>query len=427
MAKLLTPKDGAAILNLLVKDLTGESGSVTEFDPSSFVSAGETVMAFPTENVLNSLTMTFTKTLIGSKPRKSKFNLIQEQDESIYATIIREILVYAQYVEETGIWNTDKNTNFANGYDNGSNSGNSVGTMWEQRQPVTKEMFYGGIVGWDDGLTIYEDQYKQAFQSQEDWLKFVNAILVEKRNDIDRAKEAFNRMTFLNYVAGIYDSGSAMPGSKINLTEAFNTEKGTSYTTAQLLTTQLEDFLKFFAATVRQCSDDLEDETVNFHWTPTKTVGGVTYQLPRQTMKSDQRLILYGPLFNKARAEVLPTIFNPQYLDVSNAEMINFWQSPDEKMAINLTPAIPDFAGTADGEQVKGAEVDLPVFIGALFDKDACRTHYILDKASTTPLEARKHYRNTWWHVAKNSVNNFTKQGIIFYCEDPAPDPEPGT
>lgn len=418
MARLFTAKEGAAILNLMVTDLTGAASTITALDVSSIASVGELVATFPKEDVLNSLTMSFAKTYINSKKRKSKFSIIQETDGTLFENIRREILIYSKGVNEAGDFNTDANTNFAQGFDNGSNSGSSVGTMWEQNVPVTQEMFFGGYTVWDDWLTIFTNQFKMAFNSPAEFLGFLNGILQEKENDIDRSKEAFNRLTFLNHIGMVYDAGAAMPDSKVNLTALYNDEYGTSYTSAELLSEHLDTFLGFMVATIRQYSDNMTDDTTLYHWTPTKTVGGVNYVLNRQTMKEDQRLVLYAPLFNKAKATVLPKIFNPEYLSVEQAEMVNYWQNPNDKMAVSITPAIPDFTGTNNGAQKAGTAVSMSYFVGALFDKDAVKTHYLLNSVDTTPEEARKKYRNTFWHMAKGNVSNATRPCIIFYLED---------
>ena len=54
-----------------------------------------------------------------------------------------------------------------------------------------------------------------------------------------------------------------------------------------------------------------------------------------------------------------------------------------------------------------------------MFDEDACMVDYQFDSATTTPLEARKHYRNMWWTIRKNAINDFTENMIVFYMADP--------
>ena len=52
MAKTITPLDGYAILTQVARQATGQD-SFAAVNASTFVSAGETVLATGTENVLN--------------------------------------------------------------------------------------------------------------------------------------------------------------------------------------------------------------------------------------------------------------------------------------------------------------------------------------------------------------------------------------
>ena len=240
----------------------------------------------------------------------------------------------------------------------------------------------------------------------------------ERANDIESQKEAYNRMTLLNYIAGLYDMSASMPGTVVNLTEAFNTEFGTSYTTAQLQSTYLKEFMEFFTARVKIDSDKLAIRSLNYHWSPAKQVGGVDYVLLRHTPKDRQKLFLYGPLFKKVESYVFPEIFNPQYLKIENYEPLAFWQNENAGPAIKVTPAIPDVSSPAS--QTAGSAVSLDFVVGVLFDTDALMVDYQLDTALSTPVEARKHYRNIWYTYAKNSICDFTEKAILYYMADPA-------
>jgi hypothetical protein len=45
---------------------------------------------------------------------------------------------------------------------------------------------------------------------------------------------------------------------------------------------------------------------------------------------------------------------------------------------------------------------------------------YQLDTARSTPVEARKGYRNLWYTFAKNIISDTTENSIIYYMADPA-------
>ena len=219
----------------------------------------------------------------------------------------------------------------------------------------------------------------------------------------------------LNFMAGIYDL-NAVTGGAINMTTAFNTKFGTSYTTTQLLTTYYKEFLEFFVSEIKTLSDTLENRSIKYHWSPTKTINGVTYDILRHTPKSKQKLLLSKPFIRDAESRVMPEIFNPSYLDITNFEGVEFWQNENEPYKISVTPAIPDTSDPT--EQTIGSAVALNVVLGLLYDEDALMTDYQLDSVDTTPIEARKRYRNVWYHFAKNAINDFTENGILLYMAD---------
>ena len=208
-----------------------------------------------------------------------------------------------------------------------------------------------------------------------------------------------------------------MPGSVVNLTYEYNQKFGTSYTTAQLLTTYFSDFLGFFVATVKTISDMMENRSLKYHWSPAKTVGGVSYSLPRQTKKEDQRMLMVASFWNDAEAQVLPAIFNDQYLKLDNFEKVDYWQNINKPFEIDVTPAIPDTSNPA--AQTTGTRVQLSKVLGCIFDRDAMMVDFHLDSVESSPLEARKHYRTIWNTINKNPIWDATENMVIFTMEDP--------
>lgn len=426
MARSLTPRDCHALMNLIVKEATGQDATIQAVDSSTFVSCGESVLASGMENTLNALSLVLGRTLVAVRPYKAKLNILNRIGTDGYTNRIRKVSYYSRGAQASGDWNTQSYTNLAMGFTNGQNpdgSGNvqSTKSMWEQNQPVPLELNFGGRSVWEDSTTVYEYQVKQAFRNEAEFAQFVAGILTEKGNDIESQKEAFNRMLILNRIGGLYDlgGGGVASGVRRNMTAEYNAKFGTAYTTAQLLSTYLKSFLEFFVAEFKKESDWMTNRSAARHWSPAKTIDGESYVLLRHTPKDRQRAILYSPLFTEAEALVMPEIFNPQYLDINNYEGIEFWQNQNDPMGVDLIPAIPDSANTGfptiAGSEVKGIKV-----IGLLYDEDAMMIDYQLDRQAVTPLEARKGYRNMWWTFSKNAIDDYTENSVLFYMEDPA-------
>lgn len=418
MAKSFTPQDCYQLMNSLVKQATGQQ-AITVVDTSTFVSAGETVLSTGTENVLNSLSIIIARTLIAVRPYKAKFRLINALNSGMFSNRMRKISFYSKNAIASGMFNTQLFTNLKEGYTNGENVVSNVPTstksMWEQNQGIPLEMNFCGSDVWDDSLTIYEEQLKIAFESESNFSRFVSGILTEKGNDIESQKEAFSRMCVLNEIGALVNYSKDNANLAINLTKAYNDEYGTSYTSQELRTTYLESFLKFFVETVKTTSNYFEERSNLYHISPKKTVNEVNYTILRHTPKDRQKLFLYEPLFIKAKANVFPTIFNPDYLKLENYEGVNYWQSVKDRASVKVTPAIYD---KTTGVQKAGTAVDLPYVVGLLFDEDAMMIDFQLDSSATTPLEARKMYRNVYWHFVKNAINDPTENAVVFYMKD---------
>ena len=414
MARTLTPLDCYALINAIAKEATGQNSTLQAVDSSSFVSVGESILRTGTENTLNALSLVIGRTFMAVRPYEAKLRIFNALNSGLYANRMRKISFYSRNAQASGAFNTNLFTNHAMGYDNGSNSGASVPSMWQQNQPVPMELNFGGSSVWDDSTTIYEWQLQQAFRDENSFASFMAGVLTEKGNDIESQKEAFNRMTLLNYIGGLYDmtlGGVAVMA--IDLVAEYNTYFSTTYTRAQLLTTYYKDFLEFVISYLKKTSDRLTERSLKHHWSPAKTVDGVSYSLLRHTPKSKQRLIMYRPFWIDAEARVLPEIFNDEYLKAPQFEGVNFWQNELHPESVNVTPAVPN--GADPTAQIAGTPVALDYVLGVLYDEDALMVDYQFDASYSTPVEARKGYRNIFWHFRKNAINDFTENGILFY------------
>lgn len=423
MARSLTPRDAHVLMNAIVKEATGGNSTIQVVDSSTFTSAGELVLASGVENTLNALALVLGRRFMAVRPYRAKLNLINALNTGLYTHRISKISYYARPSQASGDWNTQLNPeNLMTGVDNtGSTSSGHERTpsMWEQNAPVVLEMNFAGSDVWEDSTSVYRQQLQQAFRNEDTFNSFVAGIMTEKGNDIESQKEAFNRMTLLSYMAGLYDVDAILSnGMAYNLTAEFNAANNTSYTTAQLKTTYRKEFLAFFVSFVKKLSRMLEYRTSTHHWTVPKSVGGNTLEVLRHTPRDRQKMFLYEPFFIDAEANVLPEIFNDEYLKLDNYEGVMYWQNPNAPASIDVVPAIPDVAGTNSGLQTSGTEVKLTDVLGVIFDTDALMIDYQLEDSLSTPVEARKRYYNIWWSFAKNSIQDYTEKGVLLYMAD---------
>ena len=426
MARRLTTTDGYAFINAMSAEMFGQNATIQAIDESTFASVGESVLQAGTENVINTLSLVASRDLVAIRPYRAKFRLINALDSGMFSNRIRKISYYAKEAKPTGASNTQLfSENLGMDFDNGVHFDSStppvqmsVESQWLQSTPVTYQAWFGGGIEWQYPYTLYENALKLAFRNGAAFAEFLNGFLVSCANDIETEKEAFSRMVVLNAIAGVADMTSDMPGSFVNLTTEFNNfyNPSPSYTTAELLSTHFNEFLAFFVAKVKTDSDMLENRSILYHWSPAKTVNGVSYVLPRQTKKEDQRMMMISKFWNNAEALVLPQIFNDQYLKLDNFEKVDYWQNINDPTAISVTPAIPD---TSDpSAQIAGSAVSLATVLGILYDRDAMMVDFHLEDVSSTTKEARKHYRTIWNTINKNPIWDPTENFIVYYMAD---------
>ncbi len=424
MPRALTPQDGYAIMTELVREATGQK-NIAITDLSSYVSAGETVMATGKENVYGSLSILIGRTLIAARAYTAKLALMNALDTGAYTSRLRKISFYAKDPMPSGFFNTNLFLNLADGFTSGQNpDGNgdpqSTKSQYEQCQKFPLEMNFAGSTTWQHGITLYKKQVDVAFRDPMEMAAFVQGQLIEHKNDIERTREAFNRMTLIAKIGQcyLYDKGTGWTKEQsVNLTTAYNTYYGTNYNSAALRTTYLESFLKFMVAEIKEYLRRITESSATHHLPMTMTKNGVAYSVLRDTPLNRQRLYLFEPLFRKAEAIVMPEIFRPEYLDISQYEGVEFWQSNYSDAVRPQIKARVPFYNKSTGVQDSSGDLEIPYVVGLLTDVDGMMTDFQLED-SDVAREARKGYTTTWLTIAKNAITDPTENAIMFYMSD---------
>ena len=420
--------DGYALMTAVIKQLTGED-SYQVIDAQGFLDAGKLALSYDTDEIFNALSIVCGRLFTATRPYKAPLWIIDSISNGAFTARMRKISYYSNKPIPSGAFNTNLYTNLAEFYDNGTNSGSSTASMWEQHPVTPLEMNFMSSSTWQDCLTRYEDQLKIAFTNESEWTQFWNGVLTEKGNDIEQEKEAHNRTTLLSRIGiagAIGDSLSAINGVQtvIDMTAAFNAYYNTNYTGAQLRTTYLKEFTAFFIAKFKEVSNLMTRRSLMYHWAPVYTdSNSEDHFILRHTPKSEQRFMLFTPFWERVKANVMPEVFNDQYLDFNKQfEAVDFWQSLSatelDRAGINITVTVPDWlesAITSGGTTVDTAYTFNPTYVlGCLFDKDSVMTDFQFDRADATPIEARKHYVNTWSTFAKGAIGDPTENFVVF-------------
>lgn len=393
MANLLTPVDVYALMNAVVSQATGRT-DLAVVDTTTFASVGEIVLRTGTENTLNAISTVIGKTIFSVRPYKGKLESLRVAQQR-WGGQVRKIINLYDEAEKSDDWNTDL-------AQNALADGASV-DMYKIRKPKAVQLNFYGTKVLQKHITRFRDQLSLAFHNEDEFIRFIDSVMVEFSNEIELLNEAESRATLLNFMAGI----SSMGLTEVDLVAEYNNEYGTQYTRAQLLSTYIESFMKFVAAEIKIYSNKLTDMSTMYH----ANLTGYN-KIMRHTPKEVQKMVMYEPIFIKTQAEVYSGLFNPKYLDIGSFEGVNYWQSQSTPTAINVKPNILDVATGASKDA--DTAVNLDYVLGILFDEEACGVMPQFDYSSTTPFNSAGQYYNMYMHWRFNSYCDYTENAVLF-------------
>ena len=393
MANVLTPVDVYALMNAVVSQATGRT-DLAVVDTTTFASVGEIVLRTGTENTLNAISTVIGKTIFSVRPYKGKLESLRVAQQR-WGGQVRKIINLYDEAEKSDDWNTDL-------AQNALDDGNSV-DMYKIRKPKALQLNFYGTKVLQKHITRFRDQLSLAFHNEDEFISFIDSVLVEFSNEIEQLNEGESRTTLLNFMAGI----SSMGLKEVDLVAEYNNEYGTQYTRAQLLSTYIESFMKFVAAEIKIYSSRLTDMSTLYH----ANLTGYN-KIMRHTPKERQKMVMYEPIFIKTQAEVYSGLFNPKYLDIGSFEGVNYWQSQSTPTAINVKPNILDVATGASKDA--DTPVNLDYVLGILFDEEACGVMPQFDYSSTTPFNSAGGYYNMYMHWRFNSYCDYTENAVLF-------------
>lgn len=405
MANSLTPIDVYAIVNGMAEEMYGAQATLQAVDTSTFVTVGERMLRTGYTNTLNALSNVIGRTIVAARPYRGRFKIIVKLPQE-WGGIERKISFYATKNEPTESFNTDINASQL--VDGGAID------PWTISKDYPLEMNFCGIKTIQKSYTTWVDQLKLAFRSEADFSAFVSGRLVNIANDIELSEDAQNRLQVLNAIAATLNVGNTRQA--VNMTTRYNAFYGTAKTTADLLGADFESFMEFFVMCLQGDMELAKDYSELFHIYPARNDdGGNALSLLRHTPAEMRRLILYMPIIRQAEKTVFPALFNDSYLKLENFEGVEYWQNPNDPMAIDVTPNQLD---VLTGQAATGNQVQAANILGIFFDRDAIATSVKIEDVYTTPINARGKYYNTVYHWGFNYKLDQTENIIVYYMAD---------
>ena len=380
-------EDASAILNNIRQQVTGEA-SIAPVNTADFVSVGTTLLQSGYDPVLNAITQMVTKTIFSIRPYSRKFGGIKV-DSEMWGAIVRKLAVADK------AWEVNEEFDLVDGQ--------SIDHYKVSKPDVLELKFYGSE-DFAKHYTIFKDQLNSAFTGVAEFSRFMSMIVQNVSDMIEQNFESIARMIIANYVGGKKVANNGV----IHLLTEYNAETGLSLTSTTVFApANFSDFMKWVYARIATLTSLMTERSTEFQ------INVTGKPITRHTPYEYQKVYLYAKLLNDMNARVLADTFHYDFIEYADVEAVNYWQSIETPMAIDVTPNYLD----ADGSIKTGAEQNITNLVGVIFDREALGYTVMNEWSATTPLNASGGYWNTFYHFLMKWWVDYSEKGIILLLD----------
>lgn len=382
----------SSVLTEITRQATGQTEIAPINNTADFVSVAQTALKAGFDPILNAISQMVSRTIFAVRPYERKFPALFV-DNAAYGNHVRKIN-YIDSVPED---------------DEGYKLTDSAAVdMYRVRKPqVVQTNFYGQDT-YQDSVTIFRDQLKNAFDGPEQLGSFISNLLLEISNKHEQFHESLARACVANFIGGKISGDTS---NVIHLLTEYKAATGLDNLTA-VTVYQPENFpafVRWLAARIAAISDQMTERSIKFH---TNLDSGRV--IMRHTPKADQRVYMYSPLMRQIETMVASDTFNADLLRLPSHEAVNFWQNIDDPDQIQITPTFLLPNGTID---TASAPVEQSGVVGVIFDREAIGISTYSQEMSVTPYNSRGRYNNLYWHFTDRYWNDFTENGVVLLLD----------
>ena len=383
----MTFEDASAILNNIRQQVTGQA-SIAPVNTAEFVSVGTTLLQSGYDPVLNSIMQMVTKTIFSIRPYTRKFGGLKV-DSEMWGSIVRKLAVADKPFEANAEFDLV--------------DGQSI-DHYKVSKPDVLELKFYGAEDFSKHYTIFKDQLNNAFTGVAEFSRFMSMVVQNTSDMIEQNFESIARMIVANYVGGKKVANNGV----IHLLTEYNTETGLSLTaTTVFAPANFSDFMKWVYARIDTLTSLMTERSTEFQ------INVTGKPITRHTPYEYQKVYLYAKLLNDMKARVLSGTFNYGFIEYADVEAVNYWQSIETPMSIDVTP---NYLG-ADGLVKTGEEQNITNLVGVIFDREALGYTVMNEWSATTPLNASGGYWNTFFHFLMKWWVDYSEKGIILLLD----------
>lgn len=390
--------DVAILLTSIVQQATGKV-AITPTNTQEFISVANTALSTGYDPLLQAISQVLSRPIFSIRPYTEKFRGLLA-DPLRWGNHVRKLKLADAEFESDGRY-YEATSDF---WDNGDSA-----DQWEIKKPTPLQLNYYGQNVYQDHVSIFADQLDVAFSSPDELMRFTSMIMTNMANRMAHARETMARAGLTNFMAGKNILGT---GHVIHLVDEYNSQRGTSLTTATVRdAANWPDFSRWLAGYLMTISDMMTEYTQLYQ----QNVTGKA--INQHTPKDRQKLYLLAADMNSMITEVLSTTYHEELAQIGDYEAVNFWQSAQSPDEIKIAPSYL----AANGTVTAGAAQSMSNVLGILFDEEAILTQQVNERNIMTPMNGKGAYSNYWLHAAQRYCNDFTEKGIVLLLDSTGP------
>ena len=403
----MTFTQAAQVLNGVVQQMTGQTALATIATPEDFVTVAQTALKGGFDPVINAIAQLWGRTIFAYRAYRGRYEgMRMELDRFGNAT--RKLSVAAAGMEDDESYKWPVTYDAVNHSQNPLGNGQSVDMFTINKPDVLQTMFYGTAV-WQQTFTVFRDQFDAAFRSADEFARFNTMILQERLNDRESFREAVARGLQANLIGAVIDEADTY--RVIHLITEYNTQAG--------LTTPLDaqtvyqpqnfgPFIKWVYARIRTLARMFSERSEMF-----QTIVNNKHIL-RHTPSDRLRIAMIAPAMDQIAAMVKSDTFHDGYLNDATWEAVNYWQSIQDPMDIDITPV---YTGANGSVKQAAAAVQSSVVFGVIHDKDAMGYAYVNEWNAVTPFNSRGGYWNEDYKARIKTLEDLTEKAAVLLLD----------
>ena len=401
----MTFTQAATVLNGVVEQLTGQTALTTIATPEDFVTVAQTTLKGGYDPVINAIAQLWGRTIFAYREYRGKYEgMRMELDRFGNATRKLSVAAAGMADDESYLWPVTYDA--VNHPLDPLGNGSSVDMFTINKPDVLSTMFYGTAV-WQQTFTIFRDQFDAAFRYADEFARFNTMILQERLNDRESFREAVARGLQANMIGALIDEADTY--RVIHLLTEYNADTGLSLTAQSVYQpANFPAFIKWVYAKIRTIARMFGERSAMYQTIVNNKM------ILRHTPADRLRIAVIAPAMDQIAAMVKSDTFHDNYLENATWEAVNYWQSIQDPMDIDITAVYTDTNGTV---AQAGSAVQSSVVFGFIHDKDALGYSYVNEWNAVTPFNSRGGYWNEDYKARVKTISDNTEKAAVLLLD----------